>query len=114
MPINSTQLVRELRNDFEQLLNWVTGSEARTATLDQMERSVFRHLLQMGRKLLMAFLAQRAQAEVHAPRWGWQRQKLQYYSQQAVDYFSILGKVAVARAYFYASGQTGKYPWIKL
>ena len=37
---------------FEALLNLVTGAEAQTATLNQMERSLLRHLLRMGRKLL--------------------------------------------------------------
>ena len=63
MSANSTQLIHELRADFETLLNLVSGSTARTATVDQMERSLFRHLLRMGRKLLRLFLACRVQAE---------------------------------------------------
>jgi hypothetical protein len=110
MSANSTQLIHELRADFETLLNLVSGSTARTATVDQMERSLFRHLLRMGRKLLRLFLACRVQAESHAPQWGWQRQTLPYHAQKAVDYFSVFGKVAVARAYFYAPGQAGKCP----
>ena len=110
MSINATQLIHELRADFEQLLNLVTGPEARTATLDQMERSLFRHLLRMGRKLLQVFLASRVQAESHATQWGWQRRKLPYHSQKPVDYFSVFGKLTFARAYFYAPGQAGKCP----
>jgi len=110
MSANSTQLIHELRADFETLLNLVSGPTARTATVDQMERSLFRHLLRVGRKLLRLFLACRVQAESHAPQWGWQRQKLPYHAQKAVDYFSVFGKVAVARAYFYAPGQAGKCP----
>ena len=110
MAANSTQLIRELRADFETLLNLVTGSAAQTATIDQMERSLFRHLLRLGRKLLRLFLACRGQAESHAPQWGWQRRKLPYHAQKAVDYFSVFGKVTCARAYFYAPGQVGKCP----
>lgn len=110
MSVNATQLLHELRADFEQLLNLVTGPEAQSATLNQMERSLFRHLLQMGRKLLQVFLAGRAQAEAHAPQWGWQRWKLLYHSQKSVDYFSVFGKLTFARAYFYAPGQAGKCP----
>lgn len=110
MSVNATQLIHELRADFEQLLNLVTGPEAQTATLDQMERSLFRHLLRMGHQLLQLFLAGRVEAEAHAPQWGWQRRKLPYHSQKSVDYFSVFGKLTFARAYFYAPGQAGKCP----
>jgi hypothetical protein len=110
MSANSTQLLGELRVDFESLLNLVSGSAAHTATVDQMERSLFRHLLRLGRKLLRLFLVCRAQAESHAPQWGWQRRKLPYHAQKAVDYFSVFGKVPVVRAYFYARDQAGKCP----
>jgi hypothetical protein len=110
MSVNRCELIAELRTDFEALLNLVTGAEAQTATLNQMERSLLRHLLRMGRKLLAVFLAGRAEAEAHTPQWGWQRQKLPYHSQKAVDYFSVFGKLAVSRAYFYAPGCGGKTP----
>jgi hypothetical protein len=106
----TTSLLRELRADFESLLQLVTGPAARTATLDQMERSVLRHLLRLGRKLLQVFLARRVQAESHAPQWGWQKRKLPYHSQKATDYFSVFGKITFARAYFYAPGSGGRCP----
>ncbi len=110
MSANTTHLIRDLRAEFETLLNLVTGSAAQTATVDQMERSLFRHLLRMGRKLLQLFLTSRVQAESHAPQWGWQRRTLPYHAQKAVDYFSVFGKVTCARAYFYTPGQAGKCP----
>ena len=110
MSANATQLIRDLRAEFETLLNLVTGAAAQTATVDQMERSLFRQLLRMGRKLLQLFLTRRGQAESHAPQWGWQRRKLPYHAQKAVDYFSVFGKVTCERAYFYAPGQAGKCP----
>ena len=110
MSINTSELIAELRTDFEALLNLVTGAEAQTATLNQMERSLLRHLLRMGRKLLQVFLAGRTEAESHAPHWGWQHRKLAYHSQKAVDYVSVFGKLEVSRAYFYAAGYGGKTP----
>ena len=110
MSFNSTQMIREVRADFERLLDLATGSKARTATLDQMERSLFRQLLRLGRKLLQLFLTNRLQAESHAPQWGQHRQRLPYHSQKTVDYFSIFGKVEVTRAYFYTPGSPGKCP----
>lgn len=110
MTIKPSDLLAELRTDFDSLLKLVTGAEARTATVNQMERSLLHHLLRMGRKLLQVFLAHRAEVESHAPQWGWQRQKLRYHSQKVVDYLSVFGKLEVSRAYFYAPGNGGKTP----
>lgn len=110
MSFNSTQIIHEVRADFERLVDMVTEPQARSATLDQMERSLFRQLLRLGRKLLQLFLTSRLQTESHAPQWGKHRHRLPYHSQKTVDYFSIFGKVEVTRAYFYAAGQAGKCP----
>jgi hypothetical protein len=110
MAINLTPWLQDLRNDFERLLDLVSGPGAQTATLDQMERSIFRHVLQLGRKLLALFLAGRTQAESHAPQWSWQRQRVPYHGQKGTDYFSIFGKLRFDRAYFYTLGLKGKYP----
>ena len=110
MSVNRRELLAELRTDFEAVLNLVTGPEAQAATLNQMERSLLRHLLRLGRKLLQVFLAHRAELESHTPQWGWQRHKLPYHSQKAVDYWSVFGKLEVSRAYFYVPGYGGKTP----
>jgi len=110
MTVKQSDLLAELRTDFESLLNLVTGAEAQTATVNQMERSLLHQLLRMGRKLLQVFLVHRAEGESHAPQWGWQRQKFRYHSQKGVDYLSVFGKLEVSRAYFYAPGSGGKTP----
>jgi len=110
MAVKQSDLLAELRTDFESLLNLVTGAEAHTATVNQMERSLLQQLLRMGRKLLQVFLVHRAEVESHAPQWGWQRQKFLYHSQKVVDYLSVFGKLEVSRAYFYAPGYGGKTP----
>jgi hypothetical protein len=110
MFLTSTQMVQQLRADFEKLLRLVTGSEAQTATLDQMERSLFRQVLRLGFKLLQLFVTTRVQAESHAPQPGVGKTTLPYHSQKPIDYFSIFGKLRFARAYFYHTGQPGVCP----
>ena len=44
----------------------VTGPEAHTATMDQMERSLLRQVLYLGFKLLQLFVITRVEAESHA------------------------------------------------
>jgi hypothetical protein len=103
-------MIHQLRTDFEQLLTLVTGPEAHTATLDQMERSLFRQVLRLGLKLLQLFLATRVAAESHAPQVGPDQTRVPYHSQKPLDYFSIFGKLTFARAYFYTPGQAGVCP----
>lgn len=110
MSFNSTHMIHQLRADFEKLIALVTSPEAQTATLDQMERSLFRQLLRLGFRLLQLFLFTRGQTESHAPQPGADRTTLRYHSQQEIDYFSIFGKLTFERAYFYASGQPGVCP----
>jgi hypothetical protein len=110
MSSNSTVLVTQLRAEFEKLLALVTGPEARRATLDQMERSLFRQVLRLGLRLLKLFLTTRIEAESHAPQPGTGKTLLPYHSQKTADYFSIFGKLTFARAYFYQTGRAGRCP----
>jgi len=110
MSSNSTQMIHQLRADFEKLIAFVTGPEAHTATLDQMERSLFRQVLRLGLRLLQLFLLTRVQAESHAPQLGASRISVPYHSQKPIDYFSIFGKLTFERAYFYTPGQPGVFP----
>ena len=110
MSLNSTHMIHQLRADFEQLLALVTGPEAQTVTLGQMERSLFRQVLRLGLKLLQLFLVSRVQAESHAPQPGVGRTTRPYHSQKPIDYFSIFGKLTFERAYFYTPGQPGGCP----
>jgi len=110
MIFNSSQMIPQLREDFEQLLAFVTGSQAQTATIDQMERNLFRQVLHMGYQLLRLFVMKRAEAESHAPLVKKNKTVLPYHSQKERDYFSIFGKLKFERAYFYAWGGSGQSP----
>src|SRR5438552_6891048 len=76
-----------------------------SATLDQMERSLFRQILRLGLKLLRLFVQSRVEAESHQLLVRKGRAALPYHSQKPLAYFSIFGKLTFARAYFYAAGQ---------
>jgi hypothetical protein len=110
MAFNSSQMIPQLREDIERLLAFVTGPQAKTATMDQMERSLFRQVLQMGYQLLRLFVMMRAEAESHAQLVKSNKTVLPYHSQKGRDYFSIFGKLRLERAYFYAWGGSGQCP----
>jgi len=110
MSLNSMPMIQQLRADFERLLTMVSGPDAHTATLDQMERCLLREVLGMGFKLLRLFVLTRIGAETHAPQLGAGGVMLPYHSQKATSYFSIFGKLGYERAYFYVPGQPGMCP----
>jgi hypothetical protein len=112
MSFNSSPMIHQLRADFEQLLALVTGPEAHRATIDQMERSLFRQILRLGFKLLQLFVMTRVKAEAHQPLVRRDGEVWAYHSQKPQDYFSIFGKLTFERAYFYAAG-AGSVPWMK-
>jgi len=110
MSSNSEQMIHQLRNDFEHLIALMTGPEAAKATMDQMERSLFRQVLRLGYPLLLLFVTKRVAGESHARIVNRAGEELRYHSQQEVHYFSICGDMEIKRAYFYASGKGGECP----
>jgi hypothetical protein len=110
MTFNSSQMILQLREGFERLLAFVTGPQAQTATMDQMERSLFRQVLHLGYQLLRLFVMVRVEGESHAPLVKRDKAMLPYHSQKGRDYYSIFGKLSIERAYFYAWGGSGQCP----
>jgi len=110
MTFNSNQMILQLRDEFEHLLAFVVGPQAQTATMDQMERSLFRQVLHLGYQLLRLFVMKRAESESHALLVKSDQTVLPYHSQKERDYFSIFGKLRLERAYFYAWGGRGCFP----
>jgi hypothetical protein len=103
-------MIHQLRTDFERLLALVTGPEAQMATMDQMERSLFRQVLRLGFRLLQLFVIRRVEAESHVALTGHEGKRLPYHSQKPRDYFSVFGKLTFVRAYFYAPQREGQSP----
>ena len=55
MTFNSQEIIKDVRAQFEHMLDFVTGEQARTATADHIERGLFKLLLSLGAKLLQLF-----------------------------------------------------------
>lgn len=110
MTFNSTEIIQDIRTDFEKMIDFVMGEEARTATADQIERGLFDLLLALGAKLLGLFFAMRSQAcerDKHQCRDGCE---LPYQQDKKRDYYSIFGKLPIWRPYFYQKGYGGQTP----
>jgi hypothetical protein len=59
MSHNTDAMVQELRAEFESMLSYVKYS--RSTTADQVERGLFRRLLNLGAHLMWLFLALRSE-----------------------------------------------------
>ena len=103
MTFNSQAIIQETRVEFEKLLDYVTGEEARTAKADDIERGLFKMLLSLGAKLLQLFFVMRSQT---CSRQAVQSKsgQLPYHRDTERVYFSIFGKVSIGRPYFYKQG----------
>ena len=110
MTFNSQEIITDIRAELEQMLDFVTGEQARTATADHIERGLFKLLLRLGAKLLTLFFVMRSQACTREPLQLADGQVLPYHRDTARDYFSIFGKLALWRPYFYKKGLSGHSP----
>ena len=110
MTINSTEIIQDIRTDFEQMLDYVMGEEARTASADQIERGLFSLLLSLGAKLLGLFFVMRSQACVRGKYQGEVGCALPYQQDKKRDYYSIFGKLPIWRPYFYQKGMGSETP----
>jgi hypothetical protein len=110
MTFNSTTIIEDIRLDFEKMLDYVTGEKARTATADETERGLFKMLIHMGAKLLTLFFVMRSQIANRESLKLASGCELPYHRDTKRDYFSIFGKVRLARPYFYRKGKGGQTP----
>mgnify|MGYP001579761907 CR=1 FL=1 len=110
MTFNSQEIIQDIRAQFEHMLDFVTGGQARTATADHIESGLFKMLLSMGAKLLQLFFVMRSQACSRQAIQTETGQELPYHRDTPREYFSIFGKVSVERPYFYQKGLGGQTP----
>lgn len=110
MNCNSEELIKNIRAEFEDILNFVSGEEASKATADHIERNLFKFLLSMGGKLLLLFFITRSNLCSRESIQTEQGETLLYHRDTARDYFSIFGKIAFKRPYFYKQGVGSQIP----
>jgi hypothetical protein len=110
MAFNSQEIIQDIRAEFEHLLDFVTGEQARTAKADSIERGLFKMLLSLGTKLLQLFFVMRSEACSRQPVQSKSGQELPYHRDSVRVYFSIFNKVFIERPYFYKQGVAAQIP----
>jgi len=110
MSSNSEPIIHQLRHDFQELIEYVTGEDAQSRIAYEVEFTLFRRLLSLGAVLLRLFFTERASVRpselVHAADGT----ELKYVDKRPTTYFSVFGKIRFLRHYFHASGHKGVCP----
>ena len=110
MAFNSQEIIQDIRAEFEHLLDFVTGEQARTAKADSIERGLFKMLLRLGAQLLQLFFVMRSEICSRQPVQNPSGQELPYNRDTVRVYFSIFNKVFIERPYFYKQGVGTQIP----
>lgn len=110
MASNSEEIIQEVRVQFEHLLDFVTGEQAKTATADHIERGLFKLLVILGASLLRLFFVMRSNASSRKPLITETGQVLSYHRDTPRQYFAIFGKIVFERPYFYKQGVGQRIP----
>ena len=99
-----------MQDEFQNLLTYVTGPDARSQTAYTVELTLFRRLLALGAVLLRLFLVTRAAVRPPEPVTTPDGTRLTYHDQRPTTYDSVFGNVRFARPFFTAPGQEGLCP----
>jgi hypothetical protein len=110
MSSNSEPIIHQLRRDFQELIEYVSGEESQSRTAYEVEFTLFRRLLALGALLLRLFFIQRAADRPNEPTQAADGTELGYVDKRPTTYFSVFGKMCFRRHYFHADGHQGVCP----
>ena len=110
MTSNSEPIVEQVQHDFQNLVAYVTGPDARAQTAYTVELTLFRRLLALGAALLRLFFVTRAAVRPSEPVVAPDGTPLLHHDQRPATYDSVFGTVRFGRHYFTAPGQAGLCP----
>lgn len=105
-----TMIQQKVQSDFEALLTMVQSPQAEQQTADQMERHLFKQLLQLGAHLMLLFLTYRSQRHQRQAVCDERGERIPYHSDRQRRYYSVFGCLRFARPYFYRRGSEGQIP----
>jgi hypothetical protein len=103
-------IVQQLEDDFQNLLAYVVGPDARVQTAYTVELTLFRRLLVLGAALLRLFFVTRAAVHPAEPVTAPDGMRLACHDQRPTTDYAVFGKVRFERHDFTAPGQEGRCP----
>lgn len=110
MTSNSEKIIQDVRVQFEQMLDFVTGERAQSASAYQIESGLFKLLVALGFNLLQLFFSVRSGNSNRRKVQLADGQELPYHRDTRRYYYSIFGKLRFERPYFYKIGVGQQIP----
>jgi hypothetical protein len=110
MTSNPKPIVQQVEHEFQTLLAYVMGPDARSQTASTVELTLFRRLLSLGVALLRLFFVTRAAVRPAEPVTAPDGTHLTSHDQRPTTDYSVFGNVCFERHYFTARGQEGCCP----
>jgi hypothetical protein len=110
MASHADQIVQHLQHDFQAVVTYGTGPEARVQTAYTVELTLFRRLLALGATLLRLFFVTRAAVRPSGTVTGSDGTPLTSHDQRPTPDYAGFGKVRLWRHDFTARGQAGHCP----
>ena len=110
MTSNPEPIVQQVQHEFQNLLTYVTGPDARSQTAYTVELTVFRRLLALGATLLRLFFVTRAAGRPTEPVIAPDGTHLPDHDQRPTTDDSVFGNVCWARPFLTAPGPQGLCP----
>jgi hypothetical protein len=110
MTANPEPMVQPRQGEFQNLLVYVTGSDARSQTANTVELTLFRRLLALGKALLRRFFVTRAAMRPAEPVTAPDGTRLPDHDQRPTTSSSVFGNVCFARHALTTPGQAGRCP----
>ena len=99
---------------FKGILDYVQ-EKGNEQAIDEMEKALFRKLLELGQGLIKVFVANQDRGYVGKTITVTQDEaqgsvELDYYDDRDIDYLSIFGAIEINRSYYYKEGHGGTCP----
>lgn len=105
----SKEIIHQVQNEFDDLLNFVL-LDTRSSQAYEVERAIWRRLLQIGYSLMRAWFQMRCHQYGQTPLVGDDGEETPFLTQKTRTFYSIFGKFKFARPYFYRREQGGVSP----
>lgn len=98
----------EASEQFRRLVEFVESPDALASTAYEVEKTLFREVLALGRSLLQVFMNHMAAAS--AAPVATDGSAARHHSWQTREYISVFGRVTVRRRYYRLEGRGGVCP----
>lgn len=111
MSSESMSIAKEVREELEDLLEMVMMDDSeKRRTADQVERSVWQGIINLGRMLMQLFFTVQSEREEKHKHVEIEGSVYKQEGQPSRQYISLFGRVEVKRYYYWKKGSGGKHP----